>query len=78
MDSVEFLADPFEAFRLQQKALLIIIIKNYLNDIGCGSVIPLEIANSLLNDLCHLSQTEFLENDITSVEFCDVIMSLLK
>lgn len=78
MDSVEFLADPFEAFRLQQKALLIIIIKNHLNDIGCGSVIPLEIANSLLNDLCHLSQTEFLENDITSVEFCDVIMSSLK
>ena len=76
-DKVEFVANKLEAYKSQQKKLLITILNNLLREIECNSIISSEFANFLLSEINILAESEIIENEISSIDFSDLIISLL-
>jgi serine/threonine protein kinase len=76
-DQIEFIANEVEEFKSYQKSILYTILQNFLNKIETGTIISPEMANSLLNEICGITDTEVVITDITLSDFCETILSIL-
>ena len=72
----EFGSNAMETYKSQRKQILHTIVNNFMGEIGCKSVLTPEIANDLVIE-AGFTDSESIENSITVLDFCELLLSLI-